>query len=40
MRAVRVGPAGRRTAWAPVLRDEDAARLWDVSEALVGRTVS
>jgi len=34
------GPAGRRTPWAPVLRDADAARLWDVSEALVGRTVS
>jgi len=34
------GPAGRRTPWAPLLRDADAARLWDVSEALVGRTVS
>ncbi|WP_144711757.1 SDR family oxidoreductase [Curtobacterium pusillum] len=31
------GPAGRRKPWAPLLRDEDAARLWDVSEALVGR---
>jgi len=29
------GPAGRREPWAPMLRDEDAARLWDVSEALV-----
>lgn len=34
------GPAGRRTPWAPVLRRDDAARLWDVSEALVGRAVS
>lgn len=34
------GPAGRREPWAPLLRDDDAARLWDVSEALVGRTVS
>lgn len=29
------GPAGRREPWAPMLRDDDAARLWDVSEALV-----
>ncbi|MCC8906345.1 SDR family oxidoreductase [Curtobacterium sp. GD1] len=34
------GPAGRRKPWAPLLRDEDAARLWDVSEALVGSSVS
>ncbi|ROS37192.1 SDR family oxidoreductase [Curtobacterium sp. PhB78] len=29
------GPAGRRAPWAPMLRTEDAARLWDASEALV-----
>jgi NAD(P)-dependent dehydrogenase (short-subunit alcohol dehydrogenase family) len=29
------GPAGGRTPWAPMLRDADAARLWDVSEALI-----
>ncbi|WP_144754001.1 SDR family oxidoreductase [Curtobacterium pusillum] len=29
------GPAGRREPWAPMLRDEDAARLWEVSEGLV-----
>lgn len=34
------GPAGRRKPWAPLLRDEDAARLWDVSESLVGSSVS
>jgi NAD(P)-dependent dehydrogenase (short-subunit alcohol dehydrogenase family) len=34
------GPAGLRKPWAPLLRDEDAARLWDVSEELVGRPVS
>ncbi|WP_416392926.1 MULTISPECIES: SDR family oxidoreductase [unclassified Curtobacterium] len=34
------GPAGRRTPWAPLLRDDDAARLWDVSEMLVGSAVS
>ncbi|WP_336696769.1 SDR family oxidoreductase [Curtobacterium sp. USHLN213] len=34
------GPAGRRKPWAPLLRDEDAAQLWDVSEALVGSSVS
>jgi NAD(P)-dependent dehydrogenase (short-subunit alcohol dehydrogenase family) len=34
------GPAGRRKPWAPLLRDDDAARLWDVSESLVGSAVS
>ncbi|WP_022908438.1 SDR family oxidoreductase [Curtobacterium sp. B18] len=34
------GPAGRRTPWAPLLRVDDAARLWDVSEMLVGSAVS
>lgn len=34
------GPAGRRKPWAPLLRDDDAARLWDVSESLVGSSVS
>ncbi|MDR6169730.1 SDR family oxidoreductase [Curtobacterium sp. SORGH_AS_0776] len=34
------GPAGRRKPWAPLLRDEDAARLWDVSESLVESSVS
>jgi NAD(P)-dependent dehydrogenase (short-subunit alcohol dehydrogenase family) len=34
------GPAGRRKPWAPLLRDDDAARLWDVSESLVGSGVS
>ncbi|MGG7306378.1 SDR family oxidoreductase [Curtobacterium sp. AB451] len=34
------GPAGRRKPWTPLLRDEDATRLWDVSEMLVGSAVS
>ncbi|MFJ3320637.1 SDR family oxidoreductase [Curtobacterium sp. NPDC086286] len=34
------GPAGRRKPWAPLLRDDDAARFWDVSESLVGSSVS
>ncbi|WP_263054925.1 SDR family oxidoreductase [Curtobacterium sp. RIT-PI-V] len=34
------GPAGRRKPWAPLLRGDDAARLWDVSESLVGSAVS
>lgn len=34
------GPAGRRKPWAPLLRDDDAARLWDVSGSLVGSAVS
>ncbi len=34
------GPAGHRKPWAPMLRDDDAARLWDVSESLVGTAIS